>query len=358
MAVVSTGAGAAFAGGGGLTLPDPPEVTDVVCVKDCAGLRKVTEGSQIEFTGKRLGGVEEVRFPGEDGIVKVKPLKVAKKRVVAAVPREAVSGNPRVVDPLAGKAKSPRPIKIVDAIPKTDEFKLRSATATPQNSFFDAKRKTSLTYRFAGSGRTDVRIEVVNRKTGETVRRLRRKAEPNTENVARWDGTKKSGKPAKEGQYTFRIGPVTGGANTAKGARFALRGHIFPVRAPHNFGDGYGAGRGHRGVDIFAKCGKPIVAARGGKVIYRSFQGSAAGHYIVISGKGTNRDYMYAHLARRSPLKPGTRVKTGQRIGVVGETGNARGCHLHFEVWKGAWYGGGSPISRIKPLVRKWDRWS
>ena len=36
---------------------------------------------------------------------------------------------------------------------------------------------------------------------------------------------------------------------------------------------------------------------------------------------------------RRS--RPGDRVYTGQRIGAVGDTGNARGCHLHFEMWRG-----------------------
>ena len=39
------------------------------------------------------------------------------------------------------------------------------------------------------------------------------------------------------------------------------------------------------------------------------------------------------HLAEPSPFQPGDRVYTGQRIGAVGDTGNARGCHLHFELW-------------------------
>ena len=363
IAALATGAGAAVAGtggmgGGGLVIPEPPVVSDVVCIRDCAGIRKVTEGSLVEFTGKRLDGVTRVRFPGEQGPVDGKLVEQAKKRLVAKVPELAADGRPRVIDALDRGAKAPYALKVVDAIPTAAEFELQEATAQPRNSFFFAKKKTQLTYRFRAPERTDMRIEVVNRDTGETVRHLVKQAEPNTQNVARWNGMTDARKPAKQGNYSFRIGPVNGSVTTSESARFALRSHIFPVRAPHSFGDGFGSGRGHQGGDIFAKCGKPIVAARGGTVIYRSYQASAAGHYIVISGKGTNRDYMYAHLKRRSPLKPGTKVRTGQRIGLVGETGNARGCHLHFEIWKGVWWGGGKPIPRVKQVVRKWDAWS
>jgi murein DD-endopeptidase MepM/ murein hydrolase activator NlpD len=47
-------------------------------------------------------------------------------------------------------------------------------------------------------------------------------------------------------------------------------------------------------------------------------------------------------------------VRTGQRIGVVGATGNARsvGCHLHFEI-----HSRGRPIDP-EPELRAWDRWS
>ncbi len=75
------------------------------------------------------------------------------------------------------------------------------------------------------------------------------------------------------------------------------------------------------------------------------YQGSqsAAGNYIVIDGKGTGHDYVYMHLKKPSPLKEGDKVKTGEKIGVVGETGDATGCHLHFEEWCApGWYEGGT----------------
>jgi len=64
------------------------------------------------------------------------------------------------------------------------------------------------------------------------------------------------------------------------------------------------------------------------------------------------------HMQRPSPLAKGARVFTGQRIGNVGDTGDARGCHLHFEVWTGpGWYTGGAPVDP-QPFLKAWDAYS
>jgi murein DD-endopeptidase MepM/ murein hydrolase activator NlpD len=131
----------------------------------------------------------------------------------------------------------------------------------------------------------------------------------------------------------------------------------FPVRGPHSYGDGLGAGRGHQGVDIFAKCGTPLVVAHSGVVKANTYHG-AAGHYVVIDGAGVKQDHVYMHLTKKSPLTKGMQVTTGQPLGFVGETGNASGCHLHFEIWGGAgWYTGGKPIDPV-PIVKYWDSYS
>jgi murein DD-endopeptidase MepM/ murein hydrolase activator NlpD len=145
-------------------------------------------------------------------------------------------------------------------------------------------------------------------------------------------------------------------------AKFAYHRFEFPVRGPHTYGDGVGAprvGHVHQGQDVLASCGTKLVAARGGRVQWKAYQAGGAGNYIVIDGKGTNHDWMYAHLKRPSPLRKGQRVKTGQRIGVVGATGDATGCHLHIEEWSGpGWYEGGHFLRSITKHLKQWNRWS
>jgi murein DD-endopeptidase MepM/ murein hydrolase activator NlpD len=127
---------------------------------------------------------------------------------------------------------------------------------------------------------------------------------------------------------------------------------IFPVAGAHTFGQGVGAarkGHTHQGQDIMAACGTPLVAVSRAKVKWVSYQG-AAGNYVVIRNKKLHQDYMYAHLAARASVTKGTVVQPGQQIGVVGQTGDATACHLHFELWLGKWYRGGHPVDPMPYL--------
>jgi len=140
----------------------------------------------------------------------------------------------------------------------------------------------------------------------------------------------------------------------------AVGEHVFPVAGKHDFGSSgadFGSGRAghsHQGHDVFARCGTPLVAARGGKVQANKYHG-AAGHYLVIDADDSGTDYVYMHLAERSPFSRGDTVATGQRIGAVGDSGNARGCHLHFELWSApGYYEGGRPFDPLAAL-KLWD---
>jgi murein DD-endopeptidase MepM/ murein hydrolase activator NlpD len=139
----------------------------------------------------------------------------------------------------------------------------------------------------------------------------------------------------------------------------AIPREIFPVRGPHSYGSAgarFGAGRSghsHQGQDVMAACGTRLVSAVPGRVEYRAYQGSA-GNYVVIDSKGSNVDLVYMHLARPAAVRPGQQVGAGRQIGVVGATGNAQGCHLHFEYWVGDWYGGGHPVDPYRYL-KAWD---
>lgn len=93
----------------------------------------------------------------------------------------------------------------------------------------------------------------------------------------------------------------------------------------------------HKGLDIAASSGNPVIAAASGTVV-KSYFSSSYGNYVVIShGGGTMT--AYAHMTRRL-VSAGDRVAAGQQIGTVGSTGNSTGPHLHFEV-----YSGGSTVN-------------
>jgi murein DD-endopeptidase MepM/ murein hydrolase activator NlpD len=88
-------------------------------------------------------------------------------------------------------------------------------------------------------------------------------------------------------------------------------------------------GRLHRGVDIAANYGSPVVAAEAGTVLRAGYRG-AYGLCIDIS-HGGGVVTRYAHLSSAA-VKPGQRVERGQFIGRTGSSGNSTGPHLHFEV--------------------------
>lgn len=129
---------------------------------------------------------------------------------------------------------------------------------------------------------------------------------------------------------------------------------VFPIDARVHFGGHatrFGGGRGHQGQDVFADCGTPLAAVAGGRVLDARFHGSA-GHYVVVRTEG-GRSHVYAHLRAPAHVKAGEAVEAGERLGSVGDTGNAWDCHLHFEVWTApGWYRGGRPIDPL-PLLRR-----
>jgi murein DD-endopeptidase MepM/ murein hydrolase activator NlpD len=187
--------------------------------------------------------------------------------------------------------------------------------------------------------------------------------EPNTRHTAKWTGIRRdTKKPVPNGNYKFRVGPQSGSMESTSDARFKYHRFKFPIRGGHSYGDGVGApraGHTHQGQDVFARCGTPLVAARGGRVQWKAYQAGGAGYYLVIDGKKTGHDYAYMHMKGPAKVDRGQRVKTGQRIGNVGSTGDATGCHLHMEEWTApGWYQGGHFMRAITKHLKKWDRWS
>lgn len=91
----------------------------------------------------------------------------------------------------------------------------------------------------------------------------------------------------------------------------------------------------HEGLDIAAPTGTPIVATADGVV---AFSGKLAGHgNVVFLEHGHGFSTLYAHNSRNA-VSEGERVKRGQVIAYVGDTGYTTGAHLHYGVQRnGTW---------------------
>jgi murein DD-endopeptidase MepM/ murein hydrolase activator NlpD len=98
----------------------------------------------------------------------------------------------------------------------------------------------------------------------------------------------------------------------------------------------------HKGIDIFAKAGAPVLAATTGLVIHTGFNDMGGNNLVILGAKW--RFYYYAHL-QRVDSHPFQWVNAGEKIGKVGDTGNAVGKppHLHFA------------IHSLLPLVWQYD---
>lgn len=94
-----------------------------------------------------------------------------------------------------------------------------------------------------------------------------------------------------------------------------------------NFGARWG--RQHKGIDIKVYTGDTIRSAFSGKVRIVKYERRGYGHYIVIR-HDNGLETIYAHLSK-SLVKENQEVKTGEVIGLGGNTGRSTGSHLHFE---------------------------
>ena len=105
--------------------------------------------------------------------------------------------------------------------------------------------------------------------------------------------------------------PVTGRITSRFGAVESIRDHT------------------HKGIDIAATRGTPILATASGKV---SFAGWSSGYgYLVKIDHGSGVETYYGHCSKLY-VSAGDTVEAGDKIAAVGSTGNSTGNHLHFEI--------------------------
>ncbi|MDQ3721941.1 MAG: M23 family metallopeptidase [Actinomycetota bacterium] len=341
------------------------------CVAGCAAADAAKTGSLLRVRGTGMRAVEKIVFlggGGHDDNATVRVSKARRESVDVTVPEKASSGRLRAVNGDGARSAASRAVVSVQR--GAGSSAALDVRVIGRRVFYDAARpaRIDLLARRA----MNVTVALVRVIDGASVMSWPLALAPETVGSITWDG-RVAGAAQPAGRYEFRVfdGGTAGGSGVAAASApaalatgsFDLLDHVFPVRGRHTFGSGQAAfgaqrnGRTHEGHDVFARCGTPVAAARGGVVKLNRFEGSA-GNYVVVDGEGTDVDYVYMHLREPSALAKGARVLTGQPIGNVGETGVANGCHLHFELWSGpGWYTGGAAIDP-QPFLKAWDAYS
>ena len=356
---------------GGAFASDPVAISAISCISGCAGVDAAQPGSLLRIRGTAMGEVEKVVFLAGPGFADNATVTVLKQRhtsVDVNVPAQARSGPLRAVNRDGARSQ---PSRVTVSIQRGDSGGgPLDVRVVGRHMFFAAARQA--------------RIDLLAREPMAATVALVRLSdaalvaswplgalEPGVVRTVTWDGTV-AGVAQPAGRYEFRVFGDGGGVQAAQAGTavvplatgaFDLLDHKFPVRGTHTFGDGVAAfgavrnGHTHQGQDVFADCGTPLVAARGG-IVKLNQHDDKAGNYLVIDGAGTDVDYVYMHLREPSPLKKEAPVTTGQPIGAVGDTGDADGCHLHFEMWSApGWYTGGAPLDPL-PFLTAWDAYS
>jgi Peptidase family M23 len=370
---------------GGIVAGSPARITGVSCVKSCVSTDEAQAGSIVRVRGRELQDTGRVVFLGrtgdsDDASAGVRRRDAKASYVDVKVPAAARSGPVLVLERSDGSTsrQSPGGITIDHGVDPRGAGSISGngvvAKLESRTVYFAGKRGQRLAYSLTGSQPVPVRVDLVKVADGSVVQSWGPSAvNPGATQTIEWKGSSKVG----DSRFQFQI--FTGSAATSPaappsataGARSAQTGapsvagsfmylqHIFPIRGAHNYGtyeNRYGAARSghtHAGQDVLANCGTPVVAARGGKVLSAGYGGDA-GNYVAIHTSGNDYDMFYAHFRSTPLVREGQSVYTGQLIGFIGETGDATVCHLHFELWQGAWWNGGHTIDPL-PALKAWD---
>jgi murein DD-endopeptidase MepM/ murein hydrolase activator NlpD len=104
------------------------------------------------------------------------------------------------------------------------------------------------------------------------------------------------------------------------GARFGDRGSMWS----------HTGGR-HTGIDLMAAAGTPIYARAGGTVKRADYAVGSYGNHVQVQVDARTL-MIYAHMRDTPKVRKGQKITAGTQLGVVGQTGNAKGNHCHFEV--------------------------
>jgi murein DD-endopeptidase MepM/ murein hydrolase activator NlpD len=116
-------------------------------------------------------------------------------------------------------------------------------------------------------------------------------------------------------------------------------GFTWPTRGYHGvtspFGPRHNGEQFHHGADLACGIGQALYASRAGRVTFAGDAGAVYGNAVAID-HGNSYMTVYGHMSAVR-VRPGEYVRTQQLIGLCGQTGNATGPHVHFELRYGGY---------------------
>lgn len=226
---------------------------------------------------------------------------------------------------------------------------LKIAVPYRESGYFSASKPTAVGYRINGSrgDKFTVRVEVQGRQAGRVFIDVFALggSSPSLEASAKANGDSNLTaelvwEPRRTQMHLIRIQPelLRSGRYTLTVTRdpvlrFPVKGRSSQQISSYFGVPRDGGRRRHEGIDIFAPKGTPALAAADG-IISRVGVNELGGNVVFLTDNERQQRLYYAHLDRFN-VGDGQRVSTGDTVGFVGNTGNARttGPHLHFGVY-------------------------
>ncbi|MBT2686185.1 peptidoglycan DD-metalloendopeptidase family protein [Bacillus sp. ISL-37] len=115
---------------------------------------------------------------------------------------------------------------------------------------------------------------------------------------------------------------------------------VFIMPTSGELTSGYGPrwGKLHAGIDIADESPDTVVVAAASGTVIRSYYSATYGNCVLITHKINGKTFttLYAHL-EKSTVTTGQSISKGEMLGYMGNTGDSRGKHLHFEIHEGQW---------------------
>ncbi|MFC2065021.1 LysM peptidoglycan-binding domain-containing M23 family metallopeptidase [Chloroflexota bacterium] len=121
-----------------------------------------------------------------------------------------------------------------------------------------------------------------------------------------------------------------GACGVVSGGAIGFGTFIWPADARYISGYDYSPETNHRGIDIAGNVGSPVYATDSGVIVYAGWNDYGYGYMIMID-HGNGWQSLYAHLSEITVVCSQS-VGQGDGIGMIGNTGNSTGAHLHFEL--------------------------